>query len=295
MKVGLIDVDGHNWPNLPLMKIAAHHTQRGDSVEWWDGFTHYDLVYKSRVFDDEYTSDDHTVIDADQVIQGGTGYGIDNRLPDEIEHTYPLYSLYPRFQAAYGFLTRGCPRQCAFCIVSQKEGVTSHQVADLDEFWRGQKEIKLLDPNMLACRDHERLLQSLADSGSRVDFTQGLDARLLNADNIALLQRVKAKRFHFAWDQEKGSDQIIEKLRLFKSITGMARWKSIVYVLTNFNTSFEFDLYRVNTLREIGFDPYVMVYNRSGAGDQIRKLQRWVNNRIIWGACPRFEDYDHSK
>ena len=152
MRVGLCDVDGHNWPNLCLMKISAWHKARGDEVSWWQEDGHYDVVYKSRVFTDMYSRDNIAVNNAGKVICGGTGYGLQNRLIEEVEHIYPDYGLYPQFEGvAYGFLTRGCPRGCGFCIVSQKEGRQSRRVADLAEFWRGQKEIKLLDANLLAC------------------------------------------------------------------------------------------------------------------------------------------------
>lgn len=144
MNIGLIDVDSHNFPNLALMKISAYHKGRGDSVEWWNGLKHYDIVYKSRVFTDTYSQDIDYCINADQVIKGGTGYDLKNKLPNEIEHQFPDYHLYSGGgHKAYGYLTRGCPRSCKFCIVSQKEGNT-HTVADLDEFWRGQKEIVLM-------------------------------------------------------------------------------------------------------------------------------------------------------
>ena len=135
MKVGLIDVDGHNYPNLALMKISAWHKARGDTVEWWWGFGHYDRVYMSKVFDETYTPDMPEPLNAYEIIKGGTGYGLDNKLPDEIEHIYPDYSLYPALtnDTAYGFLSRGCPRGCHFCIVAGKEGRRSVKVADLSE------------------------------------------------------------------------------------------------------------------------------------------------------------------
>lgn len=137
MNIGLIDVDSHNFPNLCLMKISAYHKSKGDQVEWWNGLKHYDLVYQSKVFDETYSEDNEFVVMADEVIKGGTGYGLDNKLPEEVEHQYPDYSLYGIEDTAYGFLTRGCPRSCPFCIVSSKEGRKSIQVADLDEFYRG--------------------------------------------------------------------------------------------------------------------------------------------------------------
>ena len=202
MKIGLIDVDGHNFPNLALMKISAWHKSQGDTVEWCFPLDHYDIVYQSKVFDETYSPDIEWMPMADKVIKGGTGYGLDNKLPDEMEHIYPDYSIYPELtkDTAYGFLTRGCPRGCKFCIVAGKEGRRSIKVADLSEFWRGQKNIVLLDPNILACREHPDLLQQLIDSKACVDINQGLDIRLTTEANISLLNQIKVKEIHFAWD-----------------------------------------------------------------------------------------------
>jgi len=292
MKIGLIDVDTHNFPNLALMKISAYHKARGDQVEWWlGGLVRYDHVYVSRVFDATYSTWEDPVINAEVVHYGGTGYDLTNRLPDSIEHQYPDYSIYPQFPEAYGFLTRGCPRRCNFCIVGQKEGFFSHQVADLSEFWRGKEKIKLLDPNLLASSDHEYLLQQLIDSRARIDFTQGLDVRMVTKDNMQLLQKVKTKRFHFAWDQERDSDRILAGLQ-FVTNSGISPWRIVVYILTNYDTSFEFDLHRVYTLRRMGMNPYVMIYDKPNAPQQVKDLQGWVNNRIIWSVCDRFEDFN---
>lgn len=289
MKVGLIDVDGHNFPNLALMKLSAWHKQQGDKVEWCTPLLPYDRVYMSKVFD--FTPDFNTCIDTKEIIKGGTGYNLQSKLPDEIESMYPDYSLYRVTDTAYGYLTRGCPRNCPFCIVGEKEGLRSVKVADLNGFWRGQKEIKLLDPNLLACREHTNLLQQLVDSQAWVDFTQGLDARLLTDKNVELLKKIKTKMIHFAWDREQGSDLILKNLKHFKEITNIDKRKAAVYVLTNFDTDFEFDLYRVYKLRELGYHPYVMIYDKPNAPKQIRHLQRWVNNRIIFESCEKFEDY----
>lgn len=188
MRIGLIDVDGHRYPNLCLMKLSAYHKARGDTVEWNDGRRQYDLVYLSHVFTDSYSKDYSGKIHADCIIRGGTGYGLTNKLPDTVEHTFPDYGLYPQFLGTvYGFLSRGCPRGCGFCIVGEKEGKNAVAVADLSEFWAGEKEIKLLDANLLACPDWERLLRQLADSGATVDFTQGLDIRLMTPKKAAVL------------------------------------------------------------------------------------------------------------
>ena len=118
MKIGLIDVDSHNFPNLALMKISAWHKAQGDDVEWCFPMNHYDVVYQSKVFDDTYSPDIDWYPQADKIIKGGTGYGLDNTLPYEIEHIYPDYDLYNIKDMAYGFLSRGCPRHCPFCVVA---------------------------------------------------------------------------------------------------------------------------------------------------------------------------------
>ena len=295
MKIGLYDVDGHNWPNLCLMKLSAYHKAQGNIVEWWTPEGSYDLVYKSRVFTDTYSKDTQVIPNAAHVICGGTGYGPGPNLPDAVEHTRPDYSLYPQFQGtAYGFLTRGCPRNCGFCIVSGKEGRRSRQVADLSEFWDGQREIKLLDPNLLACPDHERLILQLADSRAWVDFTQGLDIRLITPDNAALLNRVRTKMIHFAWDNP--NVDLTPDFRRFLELTNIHDFRRLrVYVLVNFTSTHEQDLYRVDTLRAMGFDPYVMIYDRPSAPLITRQLQRWVNNKRVFRTVPTFADYVPNK
>lgn len=296
MKIGLIDVDGHHYPNLALMKISAYHKAKGDSVEWWWGFEHYDRVYMSKVFDDTYSQDIPVPFNADQIVRGGTGYCMSSKLPYEIERMCPDYSLYPDMtkDTAYGFLTRGCPNNCPFCIVSGKEGLVSNKVSDLSDWWSGQKNIVLMDPNILACREHISLLEQLSDSGAWVDINQGLDARLLTPENIAVLRRIKIKEIHFAWDLMKNSKRIIRGLNLWKRYGKKNRhgaWGA-VYVLTNFNTTMAENLYRIYKLRDMGFDPYVMVYDKPNAPQEVRYLQRWCNNKFIFKSCPRFEDYE---
>lgn len=296
MKVGLIDVDGHNFPNLALMKISAYHKAKGDYVEWCIPLSEYDIVYQSKVFDETYSPDIDYIPRANKIIKGGTGYGLKNHLSYEVEHMYPDYSLYPDLtkDTAYGYLTRGCPRACHFCIVAEKEGRTSYKVADLEEFWRGQKKIKLLDPNLLACKEHIPLLQQLVDSKAYVDFTQGLDARLLTTDNITLINQIKVKEIHFAWDYMKEESAVTKGLELYAK---KAKHKphghyGTVYCLTNYNTTQKEDLYRVYKLREMCYDPYIMIYNKPSAPRETRLLQRWCNNKIIFGKEPNFLKYN---
>lgn len=304
MKVGLIDVDSHNYPNLPLMKLSAWHKAQGDTVEWYQPFDHFDVVYKSKVFTD--SPDYNEYINADKVLKGGTGYAIhgaggetyckndDPTLPDEVEHIYPDYSLYGITDTAYGFLTRGCPRGCSFCIVGKKEGLRSVKVANLSEFWRGQKNIVLNDPNILACKEWEDLLQQLTDSGAMVDFNQGLDARVLTEAKCHALNKVHIKEIHFAWDRYEDKNLVLPKLKMFAKICRKRphSHNSIVYVLVNHTSTIEQDLERIYTLRELGYWAYVMIYDKAHADRQHLNLQRWCNNRFIFAVCPRFEDYN---
>ena len=288
MEIGLIDVDSHNYPNLALMKISAWEKSQGNEVEWWNGLKHYDRVYQAKVFDNTYSADNEFVINADEIIKGGTGYGLDNKLPDEIEHIYPDYELYGIHDTAYGFLTRGCPRHCKFCIVGDKEGLVSHKVADLSEFWQGQRYIEILDPNLLACKARTELLDELIESGGVVNFNQGLDVRLLTRDNAEQINHIKTSMIHFAWDNyEQTTRKCLERAREWIKKDG---YHVRVYVLTNFNTTLEQDLERVYTIRDIGFDPYVMVYDKPHAPREIKRLQRWCNAKWAFRSC-EFSEY----
>lgn len=308
MKIGLIDVDGHNFPNLPLMKLSAWHKQHGDSVQWYEPMFsgHMNRVYMSKVF--SFMPNYEYYIDSDEVIKGGSGYCIelvngkevyhienDIQLLTEMEHIYPDYSIYPELtkDTAYGFMSRGCPRGCEFCHVEAKEGRKAYKVADLSEFWRGQKNIVLLDPNPIACKEWKDILQQLVDSNAWVDFSQGVDIRLMTEDKVEMIKKIKTKNIHFAWDKYEDKDKIISKFKMFKEMTGWDKRRLTVYVLTNFNTTIEQDLERIYTLRELGYWPYVMIYNKqqTQAGDTVRRLQRWVNMRAAFENVHRFEDY----
>lgn len=300
MRVALVDVDGHNFPSLPLMKLSAWHKQDDDTVEWYDPLTAWkdqpDLVYMSKVF--TFTPDYLHPVSGRTIVKGGTGYYYPDGglpLPPGAEHIYPDYSLYPDLcrDTAYGFLTRGCPRGCDFCIVEKKEGKCSTKVADLSEFWNGQKNIVLLDPNMFACREWKDLSQQLIDSDAWVDFSQGCDIRLMTEEKVEYIRRMKIKQIHFAWDRYEDREKIIPKFKMFQQFTGWGHWKMTVYVLCGFNTTLEQDLERIYTLRDLGYSPYVMIYEKYKLrrGDDLLRLQRWVNSRVTFAAVKRFEDY----
>ena len=310
MKIGLIDVDGHNFPNLALMKISAWHKQMGDEVVWYEPmFTgHCDRVYMSKVFG--FTEDYPYHVDADEVIRGGSGYCInlvdgrevfdkskDIELPYEVEHIFPDYSLYEITDTAYGFMSRGCPRGCAFCHVEAKEGRRSYKVADLSEFWNGQRNIVLMDANTLACKDWRDILGQLKESGSYVDFNQGLDIRLMTEEKAELIKQIKTKFVHFAFDKYEDRDIIMEKMRMFKEVTGWGHGRVSVYILCGFDTTMEQNLERIQFCRELDFSPYVMLYDKQNIpkGHELRKLQRWVNNRFVFWSCETFDEYINKK
>ncbi len=316
MRIGLIDIDSYHFPNLPLMKLSAWHKQNGDSVEWYQPVLHglpnepMDIVYVSKVF--SFSPDFQYFINAKKVIKGGSGYCIklengkevyhkenDNQLPDEIEHIYPDYSLYPELtkDTAYGFMSRGCPRGCAFCHVGAKEGRCVYKVADLSEFWNGQKNIVLCDPNTIACKEWKDILQQLIDSKAWVDFTQGVDIRLMTKEKAEMIKRIKIKNIHFAWDRYEDKETIIPKFKAFKELTGWEYQKLTVYILCNFDTTFEQDLERVYTIRDLGYSPFVMLYDKEHipTGHKLKHLQRWVNNRIVFRSCDKFENFDSRK
>ena len=308
-RIGLIDVDGgHRFPNLALMKISAWHKGIGDTVEWYEPMFsgHFDKVYMSKVF--SFSPDYDFPIDADVIERGGTGYCIslvngkevfdqskNKNLPAEIEHIYPDYSIYPELtnDTAFGFLTRGCPRGCEFCIVEKKEGRCSVKVADLSEFWRGQKNIVLCDPNILACNDWRELLQQCIDSKAWIDFNQGLDIRLMTEEKAQMLSSMKIREVHFAWDRYEDKDKILPKLKLYADVAKLRPHghNAIVYTLVNFSTTFEQDLDRIYTLRDMGYWPYVMIYDKAHSEKKYRLLQRWVNMRSVFAKVERFEDF----
>lgn len=307
MKIGLIDVDGKNYPNLALMKLSAWHKAQGDSVYWWWGFDNYDVVYMSKVFSGTYSGDLPDPVNAGRVIRGGSGYAIqtidgldiydkdqDPDLPECVARMFPDYSLYPELTAgkAFGRLTEGCPKKCPWCHVCDMQGIVTRQVCELDEFWAGQPLINLMDANILACQNRENLLLQLVKSKAYINFDQGLDIQRMDNDVIDLINRCRISRYHFAWDDPK-----IDLTDQFSKVGNMLRIKSAsrrgVYVLTNFGGSGAEDtLERVYILRSLNFDPYVMIYNKPAAPKILLDIQRWCNNKIIFGACHYFEDYE---
>jgi len=314
MKIGLIDVDSHNFPNLPIMKLSTYHKNIGDQIEFVDPSIAYDKVYISKVFTE--SKEPEYIIKSKEIIRGGSGYDLKNRLDYDVEHSYPDYSLYPNYEFALGWLTRGCPRvNHTFCITPEKDGCKAIKVADLSEFWTGQKKIVLLDQNILACKDRMDLLYQLEESKAEVEFNGGMDARFMNEAIIEELRKIKVKDYHFAWDDPR--EDLEHKFRLIKE-SGLKNPNQVgVYVLTNFWSSLEEDLHRIYTLRSMGYMPFVMIYDKQKYVDArgrwlpdvaskysveqlihfktVQHMQRWCGNRKLIKVSPNFDDYEPYK
>ena len=290
MRIGLVQVDG-KWVNVALMKLSSWHKSQGDQVEWFYPLSgKYDRVYASKIFD--FTPDCPYLPEG--TIRGGSGYGnYEITLTPEQEKAFPDYSLYPEWNAAIGFTTRGCVRRCPFCIVPIKEG-RLRVVGDIYDFWNGQRKIVLLDNNLTAApMEHFRLiLNQIIENNLQPDFSQGLDIRLLNEEQAYLLSKIRIGRnghIHFAWDNINDEEAVRKGIALLAKYMPLRR--IMFYVLIGYNSTPEEDLYRVETLRGLGVGPFVMPYNKK---DPIRNNSLAIESQVdlpcrLLGAVPRGE------
>jgi len=293
LKIGLFDIDS-KYHNLALMKLSAYHKQKGDETELYSPLflKTYDRIYISKIFT-EFNINEY-YIPENFYMAGGSGFDLKRKLPREIEHLMPDYSLY-NLNYSLGFTTRGCIRNCKFCIVPEKEGkIREH--AEVEEFLNPKSNIVvLLDNNFLALPSHIKKLQKYIKKGWRMDFNQGLDLRLINKENAKLLTKISYKEMiRFAWDNIKDETEIISGLELVIK-AGISPRNITVYVLIGFDTTFEEDLYRIKRLRDIkdkrgSIKPYVMNYNNSLKSRKYKDFMRWVNNPWIFKSC-EWEEY----
>lgn len=318
MKVGLIDVDSFakvkKWgatiyPNLALCKIAAYHKAKGDQVEWaMPLFEHYDIIYRSKIFN--FTPDDDRPYNADTTIYGGTGYDIASRLPQEIDDSQPDYSIYPTIptDTSYGFLTRGCPNKCKWCVVPRKEGAI-RPYWDIERVANGKKKLILMDNNILAAGDyaHEQLDKAI-HLGLRIDFNQALDARLVDEDFAKQLAQVKwldHNCIRFGCDTHK---QIEDCERAMEMIVGYG-FTGHFFLYTMLNDDFEECYNRLHYWWEIQQEhrekhladvfPYAQPYrdpdNPKRPIPQWQKdMAQWVNKHQIFIQIP-FDDFEPRK
>jgi len=277
MKVGLIQVDG-KWANLALMRLSAFHKKRGDETVLIDlSSLGCDRFYGSKVF------------------MGGSGFDLKSELPAEIELQVPDYDLYKKGNGtSIGFTSRGCIRDCGFCIVKEKEGGIRETPFD----WIQSPNVLLLDNNFLASPKWKEKLEYFIRQRLKVCFSQGLDIRLVNEENSNLLSQVdyrdnhfRKKRLYFAFDDPKLEQTIIEKVNLLKQ-HGIKPEEMLFYVLVGYNTTFDEDMCRFKVLTDLGCLPFIMLYNNTRK-PLLRKFARWVNRRY-YKVVP-FEQFQNGK
>lgn len=296
MRVAIHSVDGHNYPNLALMRISAWHKAQGDTVEWFMPLAQYDRVYASKVF--TFTPDDPYL--PPDAIRGGTGYDVKSRLPPEIDAMPPDYTIYPQFTEAYGFLTRGCVNKCPWCVVPSKEGAI-RVVADIEDVCRTntgfrQKAI-LMDNNFLAA-PWEFVSEQFAKMKRlrvSIDFNQAMDARLITEDVSRLCSSVAwTKYIRISCDTDAMLPHCVSAMQRLRK----AGFKKdiFVYVIAK-NDGIDSALHRIYGLMDADRRsvPFVMPYrsltdNSISPSRQLKRLANWCNRAWIRHKC-KFEDY----
>ena len=294
MKIGLLDIDGMNYPNLALMKISAYHKAIGDDVSWCL-MGEYDRTYISKVFtfNKEHIS---PFADYGEIIKGGTGYNLDE-LPNHIDKLQPDYSIYPQFKSAYGFLTRGCPNKCSWCIVPKKEG-NIRPYMDIEEIAQDRKEVVLMDNNVLASDWGLQQIEKAIKLNLKLDFNQGLDARLIsnNIEIAELLAKIKWIQYiRLACDSDSMISIVINTMNLLIS-KGISKWKFNIYLLLNkdIKSAYKRAIAIKNTGATIIPQPY-----RDFTPNQIipqwqKDFARWGSKKQLYRTCD-FKDYQPRK
>lgn len=294
MNIGLHDAEqeylkGKTFPNLALMKIQTYHKARGDKVEWWMPCVTYDQVYSSKVFD--YTPENMFL--PETAIRGGTGYRdipLSQTLPPEIEECKPDYTLYPSCDYALGYLTRGCTRNCQWCVVPEKEGGVKPYRTWQEVVRPDTKKLTLMDNNILACSYGIDQLRQLGDTDFRVDLNQGMDARLVTEDVAKILARVKWQQYiRFSCDDESQLEPI-SKAVSFLLKEKVAPSKVFVYLLVR--KDIEEAARRVEKLRQHNsISIYAQAERNEAKGIVPNAEQQEFAQRYIYGGAFRHETW----
>ena len=278
MKVGIAQVDG-KWPNLALAKLVAWHRARGDAIDLFNPLFPADMIYASKVFTD--TPDDPYL--PEDAIRGGSGYDFPTMLHDDVEHIKPDWSLWPRWHDDIGYSTRGCPRRCRFCVVPEKDG-PFRIIAEFGDIWTGRKILRLIDGNVTAAPiEHFRKLCADATAAKcALDFNQGLDARLLTDDHAKTLRRsLTTKTIHMAFDHMRDESAVRAAVATMQR-AGWPAGRLMFYVLIGYDSTHEENLYRVQLVRSLGADPFVMKFKADDPYQ--RRFARWVNNQVAFNS-----------
>lgn len=319
MRIGLVDVDCHAkkkkrgatvYPNLALMKISAWHKSKGDTVEWYSSFGSYDVVYMSKIFN--FTPDFPYVIrNAGRIVKGGTGYSLTVTLPDDIDRTQPDYSIYPALpkDVAYGFLTRGCPNKCPWCVVPRKEGGL-YPYMDVDEVATPERrKLILMDNNFLAAGDYSiDQLHKIIERDYRVDFNQAIDARLVDTVNAPLLAKVHwlYRRIRFGCDTTKQIEQCERAMRLIDGYGYRGEYFIYCMITDDFKESYQRIMFwwEINQRARESHSgnqvyPYAQPYRdpdkRTSPIPQWQKdLASWTNKKMCFETCS-FGDFQPRK
>lgn len=297
MLIGLIDVDNTGFPNLALMKIAKYFKNEGDYVEWWTPFDRYDAIYMSKVF--SFSSDsEYCFEDTDVVFKGGSGYGnYYINLPYHIDRLQPDYSIYPYIDknTAYGFLTRGCPNQCSWCIVPAKEGKIRPYM-DVEEIAEGRKRLILMDNNILAAGDYGReQLVKIIEKGYRIDFNQAMDARLVDDELAALLARIKWIRLiRFGCDSNLQIDYCLYAMKMIRKHGYKGQFMLYTMLHGDITECYE-RLMRFRSMEGVTVmaQPYLDKIGTRPPQWQ-KDMARWANRRWIYKSCD-FRSYKPRK
>jgi hypothetical protein len=293
-KIAIFDVDS-KIPNLALMKLAAFHKSKGDTVEFYSPlFKHdYDKIYASKIFN----FSDRSMLDESRMTIGGTGWDLKKNLPDEIESLVPDYSLYG-YPHNIGFTQRGCRLRCSFCVVPEKEG-KPYGVNTIDELWtqRESNFLVLLDNDFFGNPQWQDRIDELIDMKLKVNFSQGLNIRNIKENQAIALAKVNffningtSKQVHFAWDDPRHEKLIHKGLKTCMD-AGIKPYQMAFYVLIGYHSTPEEDLHRVEVLRSYGANPFVMPYNKED--EYQRRFARWVNHKAIFKTVS-FDDYNQS-
>jgi len=268
-KILLVDADS-KIPNIALMKLSTYWKKHGYKIDFMKlGLSFYKdtknpiivdakgyrKVFVSIVFDNNRNS--VKVINAKgQVRFGGAGYNIKSKLPKRIDAIAEDYSLYPDNDISYGFITRGCVKNCDFCIVRQKEGRLK-RYRKIEDIQKHEK-VYFLDNNILAYSKCNDVLRELIDKKIKCRFIQGLDIAFIDNEKAKLLSELRYDMSYiFAFDNIKDLKMIKRKLKILRKYLG--DWKIKFFLYCHPRMSLKKDImFRINFCRENKILPYIM-------------------------------------